>query len=143
MYHKRRFFSEYAAPQRVSLSPLYRCIYKRFFLPHVCTVPSLLCLSSSKNPGNVTQARRLRLYACIINSAVSARSKSIKYSHALRSSRCSIQGLLATLDRRVLVEEGIKHPRELEVAIMGNHALYPSPVGEIEVHAAWNDHDTK
>jgi D-alanine-D-alanine ligase len=48
-----------------------------------------------------------------------------------------------SLDRRILVEEGIRHPRELEVAIMGNHTLYPSPVGEIEVHGAWNDHDTK
>ena len=54
----------------------------------------------------------------------------------------ALQGAMS-LDRRVLVEEGIRHPRELEVAIMGNHTLYASPVGEIEVHGAWNDHDTK
>jgi D-alanine-D-alanine ligase len=47
------------------------------------------------------------------------------------------------LDRRVLVEEGIKHPRELEVGIMGNHTLYASPVGEIDYSGQWNDHETK
>jgi D-alanine-D-alanine ligase len=47
------------------------------------------------------------------------------------------------LDRRVLIEEGVKRPRELEVAIMGNHTLYPSPVGEIAYHGEWNDHETK
>jgi len=47
------------------------------------------------------------------------------------------------LDRRVLIEEGVKKPRELEVAIMGNHTLHPSPVGEIVYDGEWNDHETK
>jgi len=66
MYHKRRFFSEYAVLQRVShnrwkaesikyFSYLKRCVYLIFFLFFL----------SSKNPGNVTQARRLRLYTHI------------------------------------------------------------------------------
>jgi D-alanine-D-alanine ligase len=43
----------------------------------------------------------------------------------------------------VLIEEGVKKPRELEVAIMGNHTLHPSPVGEIVYDGEWNDHETK
>jgi D-alanine-D-alanine ligase len=54
----------------------------------------------------------------------------------------ALQSAMA-LDRRVLVEEGVKHPRELEVAIMGNRTLYASPVGEIDYSGQWNDHDTK
>jgi D-alanine-D-alanine ligase len=48
-----------------------------------------------------------------------------------------------SLDRRVLIEEGVRNPRELEVAIMGNHKLYPSPVGEITYDAEWNDYAAK
>jgi D-alanine-D-alanine ligase len=47
------------------------------------------------------------------------------------------------LDRRVLIEEGVKKPRELEVAIMGNYTLYPSPVGEIDYYGEWNNYETK
>ena len=33
-------------------------------------------------------------------------------------------------DRRIIVEEGLDNPREIEVAIIGNHNPYVSPVGE-------------
>jgi D-alanine-D-alanine ligase len=46
-------------------------------------------------------------------------------------------------DRRVLIEEGVKKPRELEVAIMGNHKLYASPVGELVYDSEWNDYDAQ
>jgi hypothetical protein len=44
MYHKRRFFSEYAALQRVSHHQ--SSIYKRFFLPQALCVFSLLSFLS-------------------------------------------------------------------------------------------------
>jgi len=57
-----------------------------------------------------------------------------------------LEGAMQTamdLDRRVLIEEGIEKPRELEVAIMGNHTLVASPVGEIIYSGDWNDTETK
>src|SRR5271154_3421553 len=65
VYYKRRFFSEYAALQRVSHHQSLVSIKDFSYLIHVHNVFSLLFLSS-KNPGNVTQARRFRLYTHIL-----------------------------------------------------------------------------
>jgi len=46
-------------------------------------------------------------------------------------------------DRRVIVEEGVRQARELEVAVLGNDAPEVSPVGEIRFQASFYDYDTK
>ena len=46
-------------------------------------------------------------------------------------------------DRRVIVEEGLDRPRELEVAVLGNDDAQASPVGEITFDADFYDYATK
>ncbi len=46
-------------------------------------------------------------------------------------------------DRRVIVEEGVNAPRELEVAVLGNDRPEASPVGEIRFDSAFYDYETK
>jgi len=72
MFHKRRFFSEYAALwQRVSHNQLLISIKDFSYLTRF--------LFFFRDHGNVTQARLYaHMYACIINSAISALSRSIK-----------------------------------------------------------------
>lgn len=58
-------------------------------------------------------------------------------------------GLLAALnaaapyDRRLIVEQGVVSPRELEVAVIGNDRAEASPVGEIRYDAEFYDYETK
>jgi D-alanine-D-alanine ligase len=47
------------------------------------------------------------------------------------------------LDRRIIIEEGVKGGRELEVAMLGNDAPRPSPVGEITYNSEFYDYETK
>ncbi len=49
----------------------------------------------------------------------------------------------ASFDRRIIVEQGLEHPRELEVAILGNENPKASPVGEISFNADFYDYETK
>ncbi len=49
----------------------------------------------------------------------------------------------ANYDRRIIVEQGLEHPRELEVAILGNENPQASPVGEISFNADFYDYETK
>jgi D-alanine-D-alanine ligase len=46
-------------------------------------------------------------------------------------------------DRRVLVEEAVANVRELEVAVLGNHAPQTSSVGEVIYAAEFYDYKTK
>jgi D-alanine-D-alanine ligase len=46
-------------------------------------------------------------------------------------------------DRRIIVEEAAVHPRELEVAVLGNDQPEASPVGEITYRSEFYDYDTK
>jgi D-alanine-D-alanine ligase len=46
-------------------------------------------------------------------------------------------------DRRVIVEQGLVRPREIEVAVLGNDAPQASPVGEITYDADFYDYETK
>lgn len=46
-------------------------------------------------------------------------------------------------DRRVLCEAGLDHPRELEVAVLGNDEPEASVVGEITFDAEFYDYETK
>lgn len=46
-------------------------------------------------------------------------------------------------DRRVIVEEGVNAPRELEVAVLGNDQPEASPVGEIRFDSDFYDYETK
>ena len=46
-------------------------------------------------------------------------------------------------DRRIIVEEGVKDVRELEVGVLGNHNPTVSPVGEVLHHAEFYDYETK
>jgi D-alanine-D-alanine ligase len=46
-------------------------------------------------------------------------------------------------DRRIIVEEAIDKPRELEVAVLGNDSPEASPVGEITYQSEFYDYDTK
>jgi D-alanine-D-alanine ligase len=46
-------------------------------------------------------------------------------------------------DRRIIVEEAVSGPRELEVAVLGNDAPEASPVGEIIYQSEFYDYDTK
>ena len=95
-----------------------------------------------ENMDNIIQdVARLRL-PLFVKPANLGSALGITKVNALSELEDAMQVAMA-LDRRILVEEGINHPRELEVAIMGNHTLYPSPVGEIEIHGSWNDHETK
>jgi D-alanine-D-alanine ligase len=49
----------------------------------------------------------------------------------------------ATHDRRIIVEEAVSQPRELEVAVLGNDTPEASPVGEITYESEFYDYDTK
>src|SRR5271170_1638797 len=104
MYHKSRFFIEYAALQRVShnrrmaisirdFSYLKRCPYLVFFFSFFFKKPW------EYHTGKAFKA----VYAYIINSAISALSRSIKFTHAFHS----VQGLRATdfSDNELRVEE--------------------------------------
>ncbi len=46
-------------------------------------------------------------------------------------------------DRRIIVEEAVSQPRELEVAVLGNDVPEASPVGEITYQSEFYDYDTK
>jgi D-alanine-D-alanine ligase len=46
-------------------------------------------------------------------------------------------------DRRIIVEEAVSQPRELEVAVLGNDSPEASPVGEITYTSEFYDYDTK
>lgn len=46
-------------------------------------------------------------------------------------------------DRRIIVEEAVSQPRELEVAVLGNDSPEASPVGEITYQSDFYDYDTK
>lgn len=46
-------------------------------------------------------------------------------------------------DRRVIIEEGLVKPREIEVGILGNDEPHASVVGEITYAADWYDYETK
>ncbi len=46
-------------------------------------------------------------------------------------------------DRRIIVEEAVIEPRELEVAVLGNDNPEASPVGEITYSSEFYDYDTK
>jgi D-alanine-D-alanine ligase len=46
-------------------------------------------------------------------------------------------------DRRIIVEEAVQQPRELEVAVLGNDDPEASPVGEISYSSEFYDYDTK
>lgn len=46
-------------------------------------------------------------------------------------------------DRRIIVEEAVSKPRELEVAVLGNDAPEASVVGEITYSSEFYDYDTK
>ena len=46
-------------------------------------------------------------------------------------------------DRRLIVEQGLARPRELEVALLGNDAPEVSPVGEIGYQSDFYDYATK
>lgn len=48
-----------------------------------------------------------------------------------------------TFDRRIIVEAGLQHVRELEVALIGNHTPETSPVGEICHDGTFYDYATK
>ncbi len=49
----------------------------------------------------------------------------------------------ASYDRRIVIEQGLEQPRELEVAILGNDAPEVSPVGEISFTSDFYDYATK
>jgi D-alanine-D-alanine ligase len=49
----------------------------------------------------------------------------------------------ARFDRRIIVEEAVPQPRELEVAVLGNDMPEASPVGEITYKSEFYDYDTK
>ncbi|MCA9839037.1 MAG: D-alanine--D-alanine ligase [Trueperaceae bacterium] len=51
--------------------------------------------------------------------------------------------LAAQLDRRIIVEQGLEHPRELEVGVLGNDFPELSPVGEISFASDFYDYETK
>jgi D-alanine-D-alanine ligase len=46
-------------------------------------------------------------------------------------------------DRRIIVEEAARQPRELEVAVLGNDQPEASPVGEITYQSEFYDYETK
>jgi D-alanine-D-alanine ligase len=46
-------------------------------------------------------------------------------------------------DRRIIAEEAVQSPRELEVAVLGNDDPEASPVGEITYRSEFYDYDTK
>jgi D-alanine-D-alanine ligase len=46
-------------------------------------------------------------------------------------------------DRRIIVEEAARQPRELEVAVLGNDNPEASPVGEITYRSEFYDYETK
>jgi D-alanine-D-alanine ligase len=46
-------------------------------------------------------------------------------------------------DRRIIAEEAVSQPRELEVAVLGNDAPEASVVGEITYQSEFYDYDTK
>lgn len=62
-------------------------------------------------------------------------------THAKALSR-AIEAALG-YDRRVIVEEGLSKPQELEVAVLGNDEPQISPVGEITFGTDFYDYDTK
>ncbi len=49
----------------------------------------------------------------------------------------------ANYDRRIIVEQGLERPRELEVGILGNDNPGYSPVGEIRFSSDFYDYETK
>ncbi len=51
--------------------------------------------------------------------------------------------LAARYDRRIMVEQALSSPRELEVAVLGNDLPEASPVGEISYDSDWYDYETK
>ena len=46
-------------------------------------------------------------------------------------------------DRRILVEQAVTNPREIEVGILGNDLVEVSPLGEVTYDAAFFDYTTK
>lgn len=46
-------------------------------------------------------------------------------------------------DRRIIVEQGLERPRELEAAVLGNDKPEVSPVGEISFTSDFYDYETK
>ncbi len=51
--------------------------------------------------------------------------------------------LARAVDSKVVLEEGVRAPREIEVAVLGNLAPEASVAGEIVPHAAFYDYDAK
>lgn len=49
----------------------------------------------------------------------------------------------ATYDRRIVVEQGLVHPRELEVSVLGNDDPIASVVGEVRPHRDFYDYVAK
>ena len=51
--------------------------------------------------------------------------------------------LAATFDRKIVVEEAVRNPREFEVAVLGNNEPEPSVVGEIRPSGEFYDYESK
>ncbi len=60
-----------------------------------------------------------------------------------RQSLAEALQLAARHDRRIVVEQGVKGLRELEVALIGNEDVQASPVGEIRYASEFYDYETK
>jgi D-alanine-D-alanine ligase len=85
--------------------------------------------------------RRLR-YPVFIKPANSGSSVGISKAHDRAELEAAIE-LAAQIDRKILVEEGVKNAREIECSVLGNDNPEASVLGEIVPSNEFYDYDAK
>ncbi len=81
-------------------------------------------------------------YPCFIKPANSGSSVGISKAHNRKELLAAIE-VAAQYDRKILVEKGIEHAREIEVSVLGNDDPVASVPGEIVSSNEFYDYDAK
>ena len=109
-------------------------------VPYICGHASQLIETSAQHA--LVEAIESQLgYPCFVKPANLGSSVGISKARTREELLAGLE-LAAAMDRRLVVEQGVK-ARELECAVLGGSTLRASVVGEIRFDADWYDYTTK
>ena len=109
-------------------------------VPYICGHASQLIETSAQH--SLVEAIESQLgYPCFVKPANLGSSVGISKARTREELLAGLE-LAAAMDRRLVVEQGVK-ARELECAVLGGSTLRASVVGEIRFDADWYDYTTK
>jgi D-alanine-D-alanine ligase len=123
-----------------------KIVQKQLFGQAGMTIPrytwflSTLCAEKPKDVAR--QCEKYLLYPMFVKPANTGSSVGISKAHD-RKELLEALALAAAYDRKVIVEQGVKNAREIEVSVLGNDEPVASTAGEIIPSNEFYDYDAK